>query len=242
MAIYHLAAKIIGRRKGQSAVHKAAYNARMRLYDARGGKKTKNYKNEGPLLFERIFAPAQAPEWVMDREKLWNKVEELEQRKDARLAREIDIALPYELTAEQREQLLEQFVLKAFVAQGMIADVVIHAATKRGDPRNCHAHILLPTREITAEGFAEKKNRDWNKVEMLQQWRVLWGDTCNFHLERAGHSVRINHGSHKELGIGRVPTKHVGPQIMRMESKGIRTRRGDYLRANQSNPGNLKSK
>ena len=230
MAIYHFTARIVSRGKGQSAVHKAAYNARTQLQDERHGLKTRDYRSEGEILFSGIFAPKHAPEWVQDREQLWNRAEAAEQRKDAQLAREIEIALPHELTDQQREGLVKDFVREQFVRRGMVADVAIHAPDRDGDERNHHAHILLTTRALDGDGFAATKDRDWNSKALLQEWRERWDRTANRYLERFGHAARIDHRTLAAQGIDREPTVHLGPHVAAMEARGLETGRGEQLR------------
>ena len=135
MAIYHLSMQIISRSKGQSAVASASYRSGERLEDERTGE-TKFYKREvQPETM--ILAPSNSPEWVKDRGQLWNAVEQIEKRKDAQLAREINIALPIELSKDQQKELIQDYVQKEFVNRGMVADIAIH----RDDPRtlmSCH--------------------------------------------------------------------------------------------------------
>jgi len=102
------------------------------------------------------------------------------------------MALPAELDHAQRVELVRDFCQRQFVDRGMVADIALHAPGREGDDRNHHAHILLTTREVTAEGFTTK-NRDWNAVEVLEGWREAWGQDANLALELAGHGERIDH-------------------------------------------------
>ncbi|EKO39511.1 MAG: MobA/MobL family protein [Solidesulfovibrio magneticus str. Maddingley MBC34] len=228
MAIFHFSAKVVSRGKGQSSVAKAAYNARTQLTNERTGEEHDYTRAEG-LVFSGIFAPKNAPEWAQDRERLWSEVEQAEKRKDAQLAREIEIALPYELTDEQRRQLITDFTRENFVRKGMIADVAIHAPDREGDDRNHHAHILLTMREIGPEGFGKKK-REWNSKAQLQEWREKWEKTANRYLERHGHEARIDHRSLEDQGIEREATEHLGPTASQLEREGEQTERGDINR------------
>ena len=79
-------------------------------------------------------------------------MEASETRVNSRLAREINIALPRELSKDQQAELIRDYAQTQFVDQGMIADIAIH----RDDPENPHAHIMLTTREISEEGFTVK--------------------------------------------------------------------------------------
>lgn len=233
MAIYHLNARIVKRSQGQSAVAKAAYNARDLLTNENTGDRH-DYRYKGETLFSGIFVPKNAPDWVneliQDRQALWSAIEGAEKRKDSQLAREVEISLPHELTEQQREHLVKDFVRENFVRKGMIADVSLHAPSVKGDTRNYHAHILLSMREIGPDRFGEKV-REWNSKEQLQEWREKWEHLANRHLERHGHKERIDHRSLQEQGIDREPTIHIGPTATELERDGLKTERGDRHRS-----------
>jgi hypothetical protein len=232
VAIFHLNARIVSRGKGQSAVAKAAYNSHDLLTNQNNGDRH-DYRYKGEVAFSGIFVPKNAPDWVQelaqDRQALWSAVEKRETRKNAQLAREIEIALPHELTDKQREYLVKDFVRENFVRHGMIADVAIHAPAPAGDDRNHHAHILLTMREITPDGFGEKM-RELNGRGHLKEWREKWEHLANRYLERFGHEARIDHRTLEEQGIDREPTSHVGPTATDFEREGVKTARGDVNR------------
>ena len=228
MAIFHFPVSIVSRGKGQSAVAKAAYNAREKLENEKTGELHDYTRAEG-LAFSGIFAPKDAPDWVQDREKLWSEVERVENRKNSQLARSIEIGLPHELTEEQRRQLVTDFVRENFVRHGMIADVAIHRPDRDGDERNHHAHVLLTMREIGPDGFGAKR-REWNSKEQLETWRENWARTANRYLERHGHEARIDHRSLEAQGIDREPTQHLGPKATQLERSGEQSERGDINR------------
>ena len=203
MAIYHLRATMISRSQGRSATAAAAYRVAERIEDRRIGL-TFDYAARGGVDHTEILAPDHAPDWVRDRSELWNRVEESETRKNSQVAREVRVALPDELTHAERVELVREFVRSQFVDRGMVADIALHAPGRAGDERNHHAHILLTTRELGAErsvpgggsvpceGFTTK-NRDWNKVEVLEGWREAWARDSNAALERAGLEDRVDH-------------------------------------------------
>jgi Ti-type conjugative transfer relaxase TraA len=151
------------------------------------------------------LAPEGAAEWVFDRERLWNTVEAFEDRKDSQVAREIEIGLPIELSKAEQIELLRDFVKREFVSRGMVADFSLHL----DNPDNPHAHILLTTRDLTAEGFG-RKNRGWNQTSELQHWRRGWAEVTNEHLAHAGLGVRIDHRSHKAQGLELAPGRKLG--------------------------------
>ncbi|UOA30251.1 Mobilization protein A (plasmid) [Pseudosulfitobacter sp. DSM 107133] len=182
---------MISRSQGRSATAAIAYRVAERIEDRRTGL-TFDYAARGGVDHTEILAPDHAPDWVRDRSELWNRVEESETRKNSQVAREVRVALPAELTHAQRVELVRDFAQEQFVDRGMIADIALHAPGRDGDDRNHHAHILLTTREIGPEGFTTK-NRDWNKVEVLEGWREAWARDNNIALERAGIEDRVDH-------------------------------------------------
>ena len=237
MAIYHVHAKVHSRSKGASAVARAAYRAREKLIDERTGERH-DYSKRTDLDHAEILAPKDAPEWARDRSRLWNQVEAAERRKDAQVARELQIALPVELSPEQRRQLVREFVQDECVSRGMVADVAIHGA----ETRNPHAHVLLTTRRIGPDGFGAK-DRSWNDRKLLQTWRVEWGGYANIRLDMAGRPERIDHRTlaaqrddaldrgdvEAANRLDRAPDIHLG-QAAGMEARGQATERGERSR------------
>lgn len=225
MAIYHLSAKVIGKSSGRSSVAAAAYRSAERLVDERTGLVHDYTRRRGEIECW-IQAPEQAPEWARNREELWNRVEASEKRRDSQLCREVEVALPKELSREEQGELVRGFVREKFVSSGMVADVAIH----RGDENNPHAHVLLTTREVHPEGFG-RKAREWNRRELLGEWREAWTERTNRELERVGSRERIDHRSFASRGIDREPSVHEGPSVRQMEARGIPTERGSLNRA-----------
>ena len=188
---------MISRSQGRSATAASAYRVAERIEDRRTGL-VFDYAKRGGVDHTEILAPDHAPDWVRDRSELWNRVEESETRKNSQVAREVRVALPDELTHAQRVALVRDYAQAQFVDRGMVADIALHAPGREGDERNHHAHILLTTREVEAEGSVPgggftTKNRDWNKVEVLEGWREAWARDSNAALERAGIEDRVDH-------------------------------------------------
>lgn len=153
----------------RSALAAAAYRSGERLFD-RLQDKWFEFKNA--VVFKQILAPDGAPNWVFDREALWNTVERSEKRRDAQLAREIELTLPRELSREQQIDLVRAFVNDHFVKDGMVADVAIHEPRGSDGQRQPHAHVMLTMRELdptTPSGFSNLKNSDWNEREGIAQ-------------------------------------------------------------------------
>jgi hypothetical protein len=260
VAIYHLSAKVISRAGGRSSVAAAAYRAAGRLRDDRQCLEH-DYSRKGGVVHAEIMAPATAPDWMRDRDRLWNAVEVVEKRRDAQLAREIEVALPRELDRGERLELLRGFVQRQFVERGMIADVVVHEGKARDGELHPHSHVMLTMRELTSTGFG-KKDRSWNAPDLLVGWREAWARDVNTALERAGRSERIDHRSldvqraeaeqelermresekeelaleqeKKVIELNREPEPKIGSTANALEKRGIVTERGDAFRAAQA--------
>jgi len=223
MAIYHCSVKVISRSSGRSSVGASAYRSGESLYNERDGM-THDYTKKSGIDYQEIMTPDNAPEWAMNREQLWNTVEMNERRKDSQLAREVEVALPNELSKDARVELVRDYA-KEFTGQGMVADIAIH---DKGDG-NPHAHIMLTMRKLEQGEFGQKE-RAWNDKQYVEQWRENWSKHANKALEREGYQERIDHRSYAERGIGLTPTKHEGHIVRAMESRGIKTEVGDLNR------------
>ena len=221
MAIYHLSVKTISRSAGRSATAAAAYRAGAEITDERTGE-IHDYTRKGGVESAALILPDNAPEWARDRAQLWNAAEQAEKRKNSTVAREFEIALPAELSPEQREKLAHDFARELVKRHGCAADVAIHAPGKEGDNRNHHAHILLTTRRLEPDGFGEKTreldDQKTGKV-LVTEWRERFATLQNERLREAGHSVQVDHRSLEAQGIEREATRHLGPTATAIERR-----------------------
>lgn len=219
---YHFRTKLISRSDGRAICAAAAYRSGEKIRDEHYGK-TFDYTPRTSIYSNEIRAPDHAPEWMKNRAQLWNGVEAFETRKNSRLAREFEVSIPRELTAEQRQAAIRSFVDKELVARGMVADIAYHDFTGK-HRHNPHAHILVTTREIDGAGFSKKKTREWDKEETLMQWREAWAKHANHALEQAKLQTRIDHRSHKDRGITAEPLSESqgGWHIRQRETKDTR--------------------
>lgn len=161
LAIYHCSVKIIGRGKGKSVIAAAAYRAGEKLYDRETGG-THDFTRKGGVMHREILLPGHAPEEYTDRQTLWESVTKAEKKSNAQLAREVEVALPIEFSEELQLAVIREYVQVNFVAEGMCADIAIHDKGN-GNP---HAHILLTTRPIKADGsWGAKEKKDYAKDE-----------------------------------------------------------------------------
>lgn len=231
MAIYHLSMKTVSRSSGRSAVGAAAYRSGTRLTNERDGL-VHDYTRKGGIEHSEIVLPeGSTAEWARDRETLWNAAEFAEKRKDARVAREIEVALPHELTGEERLELVREFSQSLADRYGVAVDFAIHTPDDNMDIRNHHAHILMTTRQVGEDGLGDKtdleRENKWLKAndlpttdEQLKALRVEWEETANLALARAGHDIRIDHRSHQDRGLEIEPTQHVGVHATQMDRRG----------------------
>ena len=252
IAIYHCSIKIVSRGKGKSAVAAAAYRSGEKLTNEWDGL-THDYTKKGGVVHSEILLPAHAPPAFSDRSTLWNSVELSEKSNNAQLAREVEIALPVELSREEQTRLVREYCSSQFVSKGMIADFNLHD-TGGGNP---HAHILLTMRPLDEKGSWLPKSKkeyvldengekirlpsgryktrkvdlvDWNNRENAEVWRRAWADLANEFLAQNNRPERIDHRSYERQGIDQIPTVHVGVSATQMEKKGIVTERGELNR------------
>lgn len=244
--------KIISRGKGKSAVAAAAYRAGEKIINQYDGL-THDYTRKGGIVYTEILLPDNALPEYANRATLWNAVEQAEKNSNAQLAREIEVALPVELSQEQSVSVIRDYCRRHFVSAGMCADICIHAK-KDGNP---HAHVMLTMRPFDKDGHWAAKSRkeyilddtgqrirlkngafktrkvdaiDWNDQGKAEVWRQGWAELCNAALERAGMAVRIDHRSYERQGVEQIPTMHLGVAAFQMERRGIQTQRGDMNR------------
>jgi Ti-type conjugative transfer relaxase TraA len=239
MAIYHFSAKAISRAAGSSAVAASAYRAGERLHDDRLGR-THDFTNKAGVVHSEVMLPEGANEAWSDREQLWNDVEAAEVRKDAQLAREIEFALPREMTQAQAIELARDFVKAEFVDRGMIADLNVHWDIGADGEAKPHAHVMLTMREIVVgeDGNATfgAKVREWNRTELLTHWREAWATHANQRMAELDIDARIDHRSLAAQGIDLEPQSKIGAAASRMAGEGLSPERlaehADIARSN----------
>lgn len=197
MASYHLSVKTIKRSAGRSATAAAAYRVGERIECQREGR-VHDYTRKQGIEETFILAPKDAPDWASDRSRLWNEAEASETRRNSVTAREWELALPSEISAEDRSQITRQFAEELVSRYGVAVDVAIHAPHREGDQRNHHAHVLTSTRKLEASGFTAKTrvldSAKTGGVE-IEQMRGLWAELQNRALERVGEVERVDHRS-----------------------------------------------
>ena len=252
MAIFMASTKSISRAKGQSAIAAAAYRAGDKLLDEdKDHGKLHDYQKRNGVLSADIILPTALAGGEIGRAELWNMAERNETRKNSRVAREWLIALPHELSEQDRKDLAHDFARTLADRYQVIADCAIHVPTdkeiERGaSPLNSHAHILLTTRTATIDDDGKiyltkdkadseisdddrrKKGLPRMSIE-VKAVRELWEHTANKVLEEKGHNL-IDSRSYKSQGIDLVPQIKMGKDATHMERKGIPTAKGQFNR------------
>lgn len=243
MAVPHFSVSVVARGSGRSAVLSAAYRHCAKMEFDREAR-TIDYSRKQGLLHEEFAIPEDAPEWLKEMtadrsvagvsEAFWNKVEGFEKRVDAQLAKDMTIALPIELSAEQNIAAVREFVANHITAKGMVADWVYHDA-----PGNPHVHMMTTMRPLTENGFGGKKvavmgpdgkplRNDSGKI-VYELWagntddfnalRDGWFICQNRHLALAGLDIRVDGRSFEKQGIALEPTIHLGVGATAIERK-----------------------
>jgi hypothetical protein len=222
-----------------SAVAAAAYRAGATLFDARR-EQVYDYSPRSRVVTSVILTPPQAPAWMAERETLWNTCEAIEKRKDSCVAREIEVALPRELSLAAGLALVTGFVREQLTPRGVVADVAIHQGPARDGGMNPHAHILFTPRPVLKDGSGfGKKDRGLERRETLRQWRQAWQDHVNRALEEAGAAARVDHRTLKDQGSARRPDPTVTRRVLAMEERGLDTVHGARWRAERHANGLL---
>jgi hypothetical protein len=247
-AQYHLRIKIVSRTKGGRATAAAAYRAGERIRDRRMSA-VDDFSDRTDVVYKEIVLPAEwdnCPEmsWARDRETLWNTAEFANKRCDARVAREVLVMLPYELTPGQRVELVRGFSRELAEKYRGAVDAAIHLPRPSSDHRHHHAHLLMTTREVTPQGLGrrtaleimgdDRRDRgleNYARDEYL--WvRRGWARATNEALREAGLPYRVDCRSAKDQGIDREPTARIPSAILYAErGSGKTTSGGDRIRA-----------
>jgi Ti-type conjugative transfer relaxase TraA len=228
MAIFHFSVKVISRAAGRSAVAAAAYRSAERLHDERLDR-AHDFTNKAGVVHSEVLLPENAPDEWHNRERLWNDVEAFEKRKDAQLSREVEFAIPREMTQAQGIELARDFVSREFVDHGMVADLNVHWDVGADGLAKPHAHVMLTMREIVVgedgeAGFGAKV-REWNRTELVEQWRERWASDVNERLADLDIDARVDHRSLATQGIELEPQDKIGPAASRMDGRGLEAER-----------------
>ena len=214
MAILFGRVSNVTRGSGNSAIKAAAYRSCSELTLNATDADTNitvglmwNYSKKG-LAYSQIHAPEDAPEWVYDRQSLWQRVEDVETKSNARLAGEYTIALPKEFTTEQNIEFLKEFAHNTFVTRGIVVDVNFH----NDNAKNPHVHLMYALRQLDkfADGTVDFST---HRCRELQTRAFLEGVIKEEHKQLLNrHLIKNGFEEHLEWGVvrGQKATIHHG--------------------------------
>ena len=205
MAIEFAQCIVYSRSQGKNAVRAAAYRSASKLFDERS-QRWFDFSKKPNVAHSEILLPEGADKAFLDREYLWNQVEQVEKRRDSQLAKDYILALPKELTLEQNIELARQFAHDHFVSKGLVVDMNIH--WEDGNP---HAHLFVTTRRLLGKTFSLKA-RDLNPE--FHRGVIVEKDGLNTKWRGAQDQFFINKGIDLEVDPNHlVPTRHRGRKI-----------------------------
>ena len=246
MAIFRLQIETVSRSSGRTATAAAAYRAGERIRDERTGA-LYNHSKRDDVLHKEIFLPSRfdradaGMDWARDRSTLWNTAERAGQKSNSRVAREYQVALPAELSAEQRVALSRAFSREIADRYNVAVDLAVHAPRAEGDQRNFHAHLLATTREVTPEGMGPLTGLDMEgrarselglppSRQEFTTLRARWAQLANEALREANIEARVDHRTLEAQGIDREPRPHLPWAAVAAERRGERSEIAEEIR------------
>lgn len=217
MAIFYLKTIPVSRSKSQSATAGSAYRAGEKITDQRTGK-VHDYTNKSGVIDTMMFN-----NFNLSREELWNMSELSNTRKNSRVAREFQVALPHELGSDNHKKIISRYAEMLVHRYGVAVDVAIHSPGRDGDHRNIHAHIYCTTQvmnngQLKEKSLLERSDSDLKKLgEMIGKrqvkfCRAYWQRCVNSEFIKLGMTERIDHRSNEDRKLSRIPQIHVGPR------------------------------
>ena len=155
MAIFHMSISNVSRAKGSSSCASLAYIAASKVYEERTHQ-TYSYGRKERVMKVATLLPDGAPRAYANAAQLFNAIEKYEQASNARTAKKIVVALPRELSLDESDEILTDFIRDNLCANGYCATYAIH---RDKDGNNPHAHILVANRQINKKGEWSSKRK-----------------------------------------------------------------------------------
>lgn len=247
MASYFLHVKTFSRGKGSSVTKAAAYRSGERIRDERSGA-VYDYTERtdvahAEIVLQADYAGRTDMDWARNRRTLWNAVQQSGRNWNSRLAREVLVHLPPEMTREQRVALVRRLSLELADRYRSAVDFAVHEPRPQADQRHHHAHILMTARQVGPGGIGARTTLELSGTERHDRglgpslgellWlRERWAQISNEALREAGLSARIDHRSYKAQGINREPKPLMAQSIVYSERRSGRGNpAGDAIRA-----------
>ncbi|ELD0497035.1 MobA/MobL family protein, partial [Escherichia coli] len=165
------------------------------------------------------------PAWAQSNPLAFWQAADAYERKNGTTYREMEIALPRELSAAQRIELVREFVRQE-IGDRHAYQWALHVPTAADGGEQPHFHLMFSERQVDGidrdpeqyfkrynakapekggarKGYGPSAGQTLTKAERaaeLKELRGRWEAMCNAHLERAGVEQRIDMRSHAERG------------------------------------------
>ncbi|MEQ1965865.1 MobA/MobL family protein [Xenorhabdus nematophila] len=242
MAIARLSVKV--GRKGKGA-HHAAYIAREGKYQ--------NRLEKGERLESTDHG--NMPAWAKGHpQQFWLAADAFE-RQNGTAYREMEIALPRELSPAQREGLIRDWV-KQELGERHAYQWAIHVPIAVDGGEQPHCHLMFSeriddgiardpeqyfkrfNRKAPEKGGSQKANTGLDpktRKEQLVALRERWEKACNHHLALAQCPERIDMRSYAKQGLDRVPEKKMLPSAWRRPTERNAIMEYRHIRREQIN-------
>lgn len=181
------------------------------------------------------------PDWAKHDPNFFWKMSDEHERKNGTSYREHIITLPRELTADERCELIEDWIYQE-IGDKHAYQFAIHNPIAADGKEQPHAHIMFSERlrdsierdpdqyfkrynsKNPDRGGAKKANTPKLEAERKQELKAMrerWETMCNVHLAFAGSKARISMKSLKDQGIEREPINFSMSQIKNPSIKKI---------------------
>lgn len=209
--IFHLTIRNFSRAKGHNGIQKGAYRTGLKIEDEKRGL-IFNYekKSQKENISYEMILPDGSSDKFNDPRYFYNEIERSENRGDARLFKEVEIALYQELSQEENKMLAKKFA----EAISQKYKVPINVNFHKLDSHNPHTHIVVGLRSIEGEHFSKKKNRDLDKKEFIKETRQRWEELSNQIFQEKNLNLFVSHKSYKDRGVSKIPGKHVNRKYL----------------------------
>lgn len=184
------------------------------------------------------------PAWAQSNPLAFWQAADAYERKNGTTYREMEIALPRELDADQRAALVREFVRQE-IGDRHAYQWAIHTPTAADGQEQPHVHLMFSERQCDGierdpeqyfkrynakapekggarKGYGPSAGQTLTKAERaaeLKELRGRWEAMCNAHLERAGVEQRIDMRSHAERGTGLEPERKQLPSQWRGQGR-----------------------
>jgi hypothetical protein len=248
MATYHVSIKV-ARKVGTGDTRASAHY----LYLSRLGQYETLRSDEELINVES----GNMPTWAVEDPAVFWYASDIYERKRGSVYREIEAALPRELSSEQQYEIVQKFVDQV-LSKDHPYTFAIHSKASLDNLAQPHVHLMWSERKLDGierdpghffqRAAAARKGKDGKakriphiseggckKISMhprIDDFRELWATMTNDAYSKAGLKINVSHKSFKERGIDKDPERHLGPsRIRHIESKLLLARRKAHAEA-----------